>query len=107
MDAEIKKAWVEALRSGKYKQGRSVLRSASDEFCCLGVLCDVRGVQWRGNQVSGCYYAEDSDGCSSAMWLPNSLKEELGLSEAETELADKNDGGEPFSAIADYIETHL
>ena len=29
MDAELKARWVEALRSGKYKQGRGVLRLAS------------------------------------------------------------------------------
>ena len=32
--------WIEALRSKKYKQGRSCLRY-KDEFCCLGVLCDI------------------------------------------------------------------
>jgi hypothetical protein len=39
--------WVEALRSGKYKQGRGILRSVNDEFCCLGVACDVSQVaEW-------------------------------------------------------------
>lgn len=33
--------WVAALRSGKYKQGTNRLRSANDEFCCLGVACEV------------------------------------------------------------------
>lgn len=37
----ILNAWVPALRSGKYKQGRGQLRSANDEFCCLGVACDL------------------------------------------------------------------
>lgn len=32
--------WLEALRSNKYKQTRSVLKRG-DSFCCLGVLCDV------------------------------------------------------------------
>ena len=32
--------WVEALRSGEYKQGTGRLRSG-DEYCCLGVACDV------------------------------------------------------------------
>ena len=32
--------WLEALRSGKYKQGRRFLRN-NGEFCCLGVLCDI------------------------------------------------------------------
>lgn len=32
--------WIDALRSGKYKQGRGTLKDG-DSFCCLGVLCDV------------------------------------------------------------------
>lgn len=42
---EIKTKWLEALRSGEYKQGRSLLHYKTDEgedcFCCLGVLCDI------------------------------------------------------------------
>jgi hypothetical protein len=41
MNERIKKLWVEALRSGKYKQGRGKLRNESNEFCCLGVLCNL------------------------------------------------------------------
>lgn len=53
MDQEIKREWVEALRSGRYQQGRNVLRSGWDadaQFCCLGVLADLyaksHGVPW-------------------------------------------------------------
>lgn len=41
MNKEVKKLWLEALRSGDYKQGCNLLRSRNDEFCCLGVLCDL------------------------------------------------------------------
>jgi len=42
MNKEIKKLWLEALRSGKYKQGRGQLHNPSENvFCCLGVLCDI------------------------------------------------------------------
>lgn len=41
MNQEIKKEWVAALRSGEYKQGRKTMRNKKDEFCCLGVLCEV------------------------------------------------------------------
>lgn len=34
------KAWVKALRSGDYKQGRGRLRDGKF-FCCLGVACDL------------------------------------------------------------------
>ena len=40
MNKEIKARWVEALRSGNYKQGRYNLRRGNF-YCCLGVLCDV------------------------------------------------------------------
>jgi hypothetical protein len=41
MNKELIKRWVEALRSGKYQQGRLSLRNISNQFCCLGVLCDI------------------------------------------------------------------
>lgn len=40
MKPEIKKRWIEALRSGKYNQGRGYL-CKDDSFCCLGVLCEL------------------------------------------------------------------
>lgn len=33
--------WVEALESGKYGWGKNHLRPTPDQFCCLGVLCEV------------------------------------------------------------------
>lgn len=33
--------WVEALRSGKYTQGRTMLENADGRMCCLGVACRV------------------------------------------------------------------
>jgi len=40
MDQQIKAEWIAALRSGEYKQGVQLLRQG-DQFCCLGVLCDL------------------------------------------------------------------
>ena len=40
MEPELKQKWIEALVSGKYKQGTQALKRA-DNFCCLGVLCDL------------------------------------------------------------------
>lgn len=34
------KLWVDALESGQYKQGSQLLRF-NDEYCCLGVACEV------------------------------------------------------------------
>ena len=40
-----RKAWVAALRSGKYEQGCETLGA----WCCLGVACDVSGKRFRKN----------------------------------------------------------
>lgn len=40
MNQEVKKLWVEAARSGQYKQGMGQLREGNC-FCIMGVLCDV------------------------------------------------------------------
>lgn len=40
MNQEIKKLWVEALRSGEYKQTKKRLKDCNG-YCCLGVLCDI------------------------------------------------------------------
>ena len=48
MDKIIKRKWVKALRSRKYKQGLNQLKSLEpgiqslrETYCCLGVLCEV------------------------------------------------------------------
>lgn len=48
MNKELKAKWVEALRSGKYKQTKRRLQSVNGKaYCCLGVLehC-VMGVEY-------------------------------------------------------------
>ena len=45
MNKAIARRWVRALRSGKYKQGRSYLKQKTAKgdlrYCCLGVLCEL------------------------------------------------------------------
>ncbi len=39
---KVRDLWVERLESGKYKQGTGRLNDRNrDEFCCLGVLCEI------------------------------------------------------------------
>lgn len=38
---ERRQEWIEALLSGKYAQGKGKLRDRHNQFCCLGVGCDV------------------------------------------------------------------
>jgi hypothetical protein len=42
MKPDVKQAWLTALRSGDYQQGQGYLRQG-DQYCCLGVLCDLYG----------------------------------------------------------------
>ena len=67
MNKEVKKVWIDALRSGKYQQGHTRLRiegwkGGQDQFCCLGVLCDLAtnaGVfEWE--KIDREYYAIES-----------------------------------------------
>ena len=37
---KYQKRWLEALRSGEFKQGERSLK-ANGEYCCLGVACEV------------------------------------------------------------------
>jgi hypothetical protein len=45
VNERVKKLWVEALRSGEYKQTRGKLKHQTEdgglEHCCLGVLCEI------------------------------------------------------------------
>lgn len=45
MKKKIALQWAEALRSGKYKQGKKALKYKTSagvvRHCCLGVLCDL------------------------------------------------------------------
>lgn len=109
MEQGLKAKWCEALRSGKYQQGRRHLNNAN-MFCCLGVLIDithpgkwveepnVTGLMSFDNQVSMPTYA---------------FEREVELSHAvASHLAEMNDGGfgkkpQDFNQIADWIEANL
>ena len=95
MDAEIKRKWVEALRSGKYKQGRDQLQNG-DTYCCLGVLCVVAGLPiFSGNSTD--------PGNVSYQGIYD-----LGVHHLTCpKLWSMNDSGRPFPEIADYIEANL
>ena len=101
MDADIKKRWVEALRSGKYAQGKNWLRN-KDNFCCLGVLCDLKDA---GAWEDGDFHF---NGYDADVMPPHEILAEASLTETQAEaLARLNDNGRPFPEIADYIEANL
>ncbi len=112
MNKEIKVKWLEALRSGKYKQGKQRLRSkVTDRFCCLGVLCDISGIgEWVVNRVGNYEYSNPLvKDDSAASILPAFVIDSSGISqEHRCNLMTMNDeGNKTFHEIANYIEKEL
>lgn len=103
MDKEIKRRWVEALRSGQYIQGRSKLfEEYKGTFCCLGVLCDIQGVpRERTSQYAIAPFISEAG-------IPGFEPIQGVISQEEANcLAGMNDKGKTFNEIADYIEETL
>lgn len=110
MNQEIKRQWLEDLRSGKFKQGKKSLRSGDDKFCCLGVLCDQAEragvVSFIPSRGPGMYDDE-------RMLLPDSVVKWAGLDRKNPVAGGKlltslNDNLEAsFEQIADIIEKEL
>lgn len=113
MKPDVKKLWVEALRSGKYKQGKGCLR-AGDEYCCLGVLCDLHRVEFKQDWAH--YSLVILTYLTETAKLPRVVQKWAGLAIANPKLGDEscvalNDGmcgtKLTFPEIADLIEKHL
>jgi len=106
MDKQIKKKWLKALRSGKYNQGIGKLRQKADkgdEFCCLGVLCDVlTPKKW---EPYGSYYSYET----SLNLLSDNIKSVTKLSiKSLNHLIEMNDTKHnSFTTIANWISKHL
>lgn len=108
MNIELRRKWIEALRSGQYTQGFGRLQTEDGKFCCLGVLCDVSGVgHWDFRLGYPVYLASEKD--SGKVLLPEAIRAMIGISkEQELKLARLNDvKPQSFSEIADYIEKEL
>ncbi len=102
MDAQLKTKWVEALRSGKYAQGKGSLRH-QDQFCCLGVLCDVLGTNWETRRLNSERVERDDES-----YLRAPILNLVGFDhQTQKRLAHMNDSLAPFPEIADYIEKNL
>lgn len=109
MEPEIKKAWIKALRSGKYLQGRNALRKPTidknkDQFCCLGVLCDIIDSSKWEKPKDYCHFEWNE--CSA--FLHSSISKEQNISNLiEEKLIKMNDDGHSFDEIASYIEKEI
>jgi hypothetical protein len=104
-----RKLWVEALRSGKYRQARALLKNANGAMCCLGILADLAGCDWHWSEYHGEFKADDKSGI-----CPVKAMEFVGLfrphgdyddgSDSGQCLTRVNDEGASFEKIADIIE---
>lgn len=104
----FKKKWIEALRSGKYRQGTRALRSDRG-FCCLGVACDIIDPNGWVGPIGNDIRWTDGDKQPRSAYIPYDTAARIGISQvAMGNLASMNDsGGKSFSWIADYIEENL
>jgi hypothetical protein len=134
MKAQIKDMWLAALRSGNYRQGRSMLHGVPDDgpptFCCLGVLCDLARTEgvierrlWTDNNGLAYYHYD-----VATAYLPLSVIKWAGIKwlgersmydstqyevagryaqDGEATLARANDRGDTFEEIADVIEKYV
>lgn len=115
---EVKEKWVTALRSGQYPQGRELLRFSNpetnrDEFCCLGVLCELavqEGViaHPRTGDVDDDgvwhYGLEPYTGTGSP---PPAVRKWSGLTRYAQLVTLNDQDGKTFPEIADWIEANL
>lgn len=110
MTKEKMQKLVDALRSGKYQQGRHSLH-VDGKFCCLGVACVINGMtpkyEWGFKET----YSYHSLNFHKAKDITG-FKTECGNFKNHIEykdnkygsLAELNDAGMSFNEIADVIE---
>lgn len=104
--------WIEALRSGKYKQGKYHLRNRDSYFCCLGVACDLNDPSaWREDydELDGKKsYSYHSNHRNLSTDLDENLRDYYGIDYGfEGQLISANDRrSATFSEIADMIENY-
>ncbi len=84
--------WLEALESGKFEQGRHLLKNLANQYCCLGVLCEVANVPFivgkpmpDGKPHTG---FQDGDEIECA-YTPAALSSEIGFHGRAGELVER------------------
>ena len=122
---ELATDWVNALRNGNFQQGKNFL-NRDNEFCCLGVLCEVAGIEkkesldnlgftYYGNdtylskKIQGIVGFKDDEGkIRFSSYDVEYMKKNFNIiiNENFYSLAYLNDAGVPFDHIADIIEKY-
>lgn len=123
MDPNIKALWVNALRSGQYKQiSGSLCKVVNGDacYCALGVLCDIHRVHHRNNgseiafDWDGNHYDWERTYLGADSSLPETVREWAGLlcndppvrwdGEVSSIVGLNDDKKFSFNDIADLIE---
>jgi hypothetical protein len=99
MNKKNKRKWIDALRSGKYKQGKGRLKTEdaillTNKHCCLGVACEI-GITNPQNNFS---LINNSGLCNPTEFITLDM---------QYYLSTLNDEGQTFEEIANYIEKNL
>ncbi len=108
---EFIELWLQALESGKYKQGKEYLWTKNNRYCCLGVACVVA----QENGVRKIKIEQNREEL-----LPKNMSNFLNMSpdgrfkcpidynkKEYTGLADLNDRGITFKTIARIIREQI
>ena len=112
MNQEIKTKWLEALRSGEYKQGKGILKDDKDNYCCLGVLCQIHSketnTEWGVNEGNNLFnYLNDSFALPNVVFNWANLESQSPMIGEISLIFSNDDLGYSFNQIADEIEKHL
>lgn len=122
MNSEVKKKWVEALRSGEYQQCKRALHT-NEGYCCLGVLCDLYAREtgkgrWESLELSSMKKFCTESNPYELELLPTAVQSWAGVNSNpsvkeneldgwNTTLTSLNDSGRSFAEIANLIEEKL
>lgn len=106
MNKHVKRKWLKALRSGKYKKAHSKLgkiyTNFPPQYCCLGVLvCEMAPEFVKEGDF---HLSVDGD----VNYVPDDLAIMWGLDRSTQEvLGRQNDASRDFRPVIDYIERNL
>lgn len=100
MSPNIKKYWLKALLSGRFVQGQGALyKRSTNQYCCLGVLCQVINKKKRFTGISDKYSSYTPDNIVERSKLSSNTMHKL------TQMNDQKN--KTFPEIAAWIERNL
>ena len=123
MNKKVKAKWLEALRSGEYKQTTSTLMNpTTNGYCCLGVLCDLYAKEVGGSFDSDGFFRDKKGNMGDGTPPDDVIKwaemrdenpsvsgkySKMVDNEDNISIAELNDEGKRFKTIANIIEKEL